>query len=140
MKTKSINKFESLPQDYAGLVMAFMPRSIHDEVDYDNTIEVIDLMAGHELTDDQELYLDTLSTLVEAYEDEHHAIESRGLSPVESLEFLMEQKGATAADIGKLLGDRTLGSKILRGDREIGLTYARTLAKFFGTEVGLFIR
>jgi HTH-type transcriptional regulator/antitoxin HigA len=116
-----------------------MPRAIHDEIDYENTIEVIDALAGYELSDDQEIYLDTLSTLVAVYEDEYHAIESKGLSPVHALKYLMEQNGMTAAELGKLLGERTLGSKILRGERKIGLTYARLLAKRFSVEVGLFI-
>jgi antitoxin component HigA of HigAB toxin-antitoxin module len=45
----------------------------------------------------------------------------------------------TAADLGKVLGERTLGSKILRGERKIGLKYARILARKFGVDVGLFI-
>jgi HTH-type transcriptional regulator / antitoxin HigA len=139
MKTKSGMMFKNLPKDYAGLVMMFMPRAIHDQVDYDNTIEVIDLLAGHDLTDDQELYLDTLSTLVEAYEEEHHAIKTSGLTPLQALKFLMEENDLSAADIGKLLGERTLGSKILLGERKIGLTYAKALARRFAVDVGLFI-
>jgi len=71
-------------------------------------------------------YLDTLSTLVEVYENEHHAIVARGVSPIEALKFLMEEHGMIAADLGTELGDRTLGSKTLRGERKIGLKYAKT--------------
>src|SRR5580692_1704604 len=117
----------------------FMPEAIHDEIDYENTVEVIDRLAGHELSDEQELFLDTLSTLVEVYENEHHAIKTRGMSPIEALRFLMGEHGMTAADLGKILGERTLGSKILRGERKIGLKYARVLARKFGVDVGLFI-
>lgn len=84
MKTATRTKFARLPRDYHGLVTMFMPRALHDEIDYENTVEVIDALAGHELSDDQELYLDTLSTLVEAYESEHHAIKTSGLSPLEA--------------------------------------------------------
>jgi HTH-type transcriptional regulator/antitoxin HigA len=139
MKTTAGTDVEKLPKDYAGLVMSFMPRAIHDRVDYDNTVEVIDVLAGHDLSDDQELYLDTLSTLVEAYEEEHHRIETRGLEPVEALKFLMEEHGMSASDLGKLLGERTLGSKILRGERKIGVKYAKKLAKRFGVELGVFV-
>lgn len=139
MKTNSAMAFKNIPSDYQGLVMMFMPKAIHDEIDYQNTVEVIDALAGHELGDEQELFLDTLSTLVEAYEDEHHAIQTRGLSPIEALKFLMEEHEMTAADLGKLLGERTLGSKILRGDRKIGLKYAKSLARKFGVDASLFI-
>ena len=139
MKTTNAMTFKNMPKDYQGLVMMFMPKAIHDQIDYENTVEVIDALAGHELSDEQELFLDTLSTLVEAYEDEHHALKTSGLSPVEALKFLMEEHGMTAADLGKLLGERTLGSKILRGDRKIGLKYAKSLAKKFRVDLSLFI-
>jgi HTH-type transcriptional regulator/antitoxin HigA len=139
MKTSTIMPFAKIPKNYQGLVMMFMPRAIHDEVDYENTVEVINTLVGHELSADQELFLDTLSTLVEVYEDEHHAIKASGFSPREAVEFLMEEHGMTAADLGKLLGERTLGSKILRGERKIGLKYARALAERFRVDVSLFI-
>ena len=87
MKTTQLSKFENIPADYARLLTMFMPKAIHDEVDYENTVEVIDIMAGHDLNDDQELYLDTLSTLVEAYEESHHEVKSRRLTPLDALEF-----------------------------------------------------
>jgi HTH-type transcriptional regulator/antitoxin HigA len=140
MNTTTTLIFAEMPKDYPGLVMNFMPKAIHDNVDYENTLEVIDTLVGHELTDEQELYLDTLSTLVDAYENEHYAMETHGMSPVEALKFLMEQHDMTADDIGRLLGERTLGSKILRRKRKIGLKYARTLAKKFAVDVSVFIR
>lgn len=139
MKTRTALDFEKMPKDYHGLVMMFMPRSIHDTIDYDNTVEVIDCLAGHELSEDQELFLDTLSTLVEVYENEHHAFTTSRLSSIDALKFLMDEHAMNAADLGKLLGDRTLGSKVLRGDRKIGLKYAKLLAKKFGVDVGVFI-
>jgi HTH-type transcriptional regulator/antitoxin HigA len=131
--------FKKMPKDYKGLLMMYMPKAIHDEVDYENTVEVIDALAGHKLSADQELFLDTLSTLVEVYENEHHAIKSSGLSPLETLKFLLDEHGMLPADLGKLLGERTLGSKILRGERKIGLKYAKRLAEKFGVDVGLFV-
>ena len=76
MNTTTTLIFAEMPKDYPGLVMNFMPKAIHDNVDYENTLEVIDTLVGHELTDEQELYLDTLSTLVDAYENEHYAMET----------------------------------------------------------------
>jgi HTH-type transcriptional regulator / antitoxin HigA len=139
MKITTPMTFSRMPRNYRGLVTMYMPRAIHDQVDYDNTIEIIDALAGHDLTDEQELYLDTLSTLVEAYEEEHHAINTRGLSPLEALKFLLEENDLSVTDLGNLLGERTLGSKILRGERKIGLTYARILAKRFAVDMGVFL-
>jgi len=140
MKTKTGMKFQETPRDYKSLIVMFMPQAIHDEIGYENTIEVIDALAGHDLTKDQEIYLDTLSTLVEAYEDEHHAIKTSGLSPIEAIRFLMEENNSTASDLGAILGERTLGSKILLGQRKVGITYARILAKRFAVDISLFIQ
>lgn len=140
MKQAGTVQFKKMPKDYHGLVMMFMPRAIHDEIDYQNTVEVIDELVGRELSDEQELYLDTLSTLVEVYENEHHAIKTRRLPPAQALNFLMEEHGMITADLGKLLGERTLGSKILRGERKIGLKYAKILARHFAVDVSLFIK
>jgi HTH-type transcriptional regulator/antitoxin HigA len=60
--------FKRLPRTYAGLVAMLPPRPIHDKVDYDNAVEMIDRLAGFDLTADQEDYLDALATFVEAYE------------------------------------------------------------------------
>lgn len=139
MKTAAATDFAKMPKSYQGLVMLFMPRAIHDNIDYENTMDVVDALAGHALSDEQELFLDTLSTLIEAYENEHYAIKTSGLSPLEAVKFLMEEHGMIAADLGKLLGERTLGSKILRGERKIGLKYAKALAERFQVDVGLFI-
>ena len=139
MKTASVMKFKKMPKTYHGLIMMFMPRAIHDEIDYENTVEVIDALIGHELSDEQELFLDTLSTLVEVYENDHHGIKNNGLSPLEAAPVSHGRAWNVATDIGKLLGERTLGSKILRGERKIGLKYAKSLAERFAVDVSLFI-
>ncbi len=45
MKTKSKIRFADLPKDYAGLCRGFLPRRIHDRVDYGNVAEMADAMA-----------------------------------------------------------------------------------------------
>ena len=52
------------------------PQAITDEVQYENTLDLVDrLMASGKLSRGQELYLETLVQLVQAYEAEHHAID-----------------------------------------------------------------
>lgn len=132
-------KFKDLPKTYAKLVAWYAPRPIRNETECQAATGMIDALAGHALNRDQDDYLDLLSTLVEAYDKEHHAIKAGKMTPLEALEYLMEESGMTAADLGKLLGERTLGSKILRGERKIRLTYAKALAMRFCVDIGLFI-
>jgi HTH-type transcriptional regulator/antitoxin HigA len=130
--------FRQMPRDYAGLVRLLPPRPIHDKVDLANATEILDAMAGHDLTPDQEDYLDVLSDLVRKYEDEHSPVRRRGSTPLERLQYLVKQAGMTASDLGRLLGNRGLGSLVLRGRRQLSKTHIRTLAEHFRLDPGYF--
>jgi HTH-type transcriptional regulator/antitoxin HigA len=130
--------FRQMPKDYAGLVRAFPLRPLHDRVDLKNATEIVDAMAGHDLTPDQEDYLDVLSDLVQKYEEAHSPARRRSSTPLERLQYLAEQAGMTASDLGRLLGNRGLGSLILRGHRQLSKTHIRILAEHFRLDPGYF--
>lgn len=128
------------PADYDGLVARFgVPRPIRDEADLENATEAIDALAGFELTDDQADYLDLLSDLVEKYEREHRPFKVRKLTPAEVVHSLMTEHRMTAARLGELLGDRSLASKVLSGQRELSKQHIRTLAEHFRISADLLI-
>jgi HTH-type transcriptional regulator / antitoxin HigA len=131
--------FKRLPRTYAGLVALLPPRPVRDKVDYDNTVEMIDRLAGFDLSPDQEDYLDALSTFVEAYEQRRFTPTDSPMAPLAALKFLMSEHGMTASDLGRLLGNRTLGAAILSGRRGLSKTHIRKLANHFKVEPGLFI-
>ena len=135
--TRSMN-FRQMPREYAGLVRVFPPRPIHDRVDLANATEVIDALAGHDLTPDQEDYLDVLSDLVAKYEESRSPLRRARSTPLERLRYLMEQAGMTASDLGRLLGSRGLGSLVLRGRRQLSKTHIRILAEYFRLDPGYF--
>lgn len=139
MKTASAHRDEP-PRTFDGLVALHAPRPIRDDVDYDNTTEVVDRLAVlRRRTRDQEDYLQTLATLVEAYDREHHAADLSHVRPIDTLRHLMEQHNMTAADLGRLLGTQSVGSKILRGERELSKTHIRTLCDHFKIGPELFL-
>jgi HTH-type transcriptional regulator / antitoxin HigA len=127
------------PKRFDELCRAFPLRPIHDRVDWQNATEVIHALAGHRLNQDQEDYLEALSELVGAYEDKLHAKDLSGLSPLDVLRYLVEQNGLTASSLGDLLGNRSLGSKLLRGERELSKSHIRILAERFGVSAGVFV-
>ena len=128
-----------LPGRFEDLVKIMPPRAIQDEVQYDNTIEMLDRLTSlPHMTKGQEQYLETLFVLVEAYENEHHAI-PEAESPISVLKHLLDSNDMNASQLGTLLGNRSLGSKVLRGDRELSKTHMRILAKRFKVSPAVFM-
>ena len=130
MKTRTLTH-DDIPKSYAQLVGLFMPRPLHDDVDYRNALAVLDAMAGFKMNTDQEDYFEAIATFVEKYEAEHHAIDDAKMTPVELIRSLMEEHGMNESDLGRLLGDRSLGHRILSGQRELSKAHIRVLAEHF---------
>jgi HTH-type transcriptional regulator / antitoxin HigA len=130
----------NMPESYAELTRLMAPRAIHDDIDLENVTEIIDRLAvlDHP-TKDQADYLDTLSTLVAAYEDAQHAIDASRLGPLATLKFLLKEHGLNASDLGRIVGQRQLGSAILRGDRQLSKAHILKLAAHFGVSPSLFL-
>jgi HTH-type transcriptional regulator/antitoxin HigA len=130
MKTRTFTH-NDIPESYAELVGLFMPRPLHDDVDYRNALAMLDAMAGFEMNADQQDYFEAIATFVEKYEAEHHAIDEMKMTPVELLRSIIDEHGMTKSDLGRLLGDRSLGHRILTGQRELSKAHIRILAERF---------
>lgn len=132
-------RFRDLPKRYAALVAMFPPRPIHDDVDLANAAEMIDRLAGFVLNSDQEDYLEAIATFVEAYEAERFPLDDSRLTPLDALKALVAEHGMSASDVGRLLGNRTLGTAILSGRRALSKAHIKKLAEHFKVEPGLFL-
>ncbi len=84
-------------------------------------------------------YLDTLTLLVEACDREHFRLDTRKLTPLDVLKYMMEQSGMRTTDLGQLLGNRGLASLILNGHRSFSKTHIRILADHFKVDPSLFL-
>lgn len=128
-----------LPSRYADLVALHMPRPIHDRVAYDNTVEVIDALAGHALNTDQEDYLELLSQLVETYEAAHLRPYPK-VKGINALKFLLSENQLTGDDLAKLLSvDRSTAYKLLKGTRNLTTEHIRILCERFSVGAELLI-
>jgi HTH-type transcriptional regulator / antitoxin HigA len=136
---KSLPKFKDLPTTYERLVTYYAPRPIGSAAELARATAIVDVLAGHKLNHDQEDYLDLVSTIVSDYEQRHHPVRSGRLTPVEALKVLAEEAGMSASDLGRLLGNRELGSKILRGERGLSLNHIAILAERFAMEPQVFM-
>jgi HTH-type transcriptional regulator / antitoxin HigA len=131
----------SLPTTFAGLVRLMPPMAIGDDVQHQNTVEMIDrLMRIDPLSSGQSTYMETLLELVEAYEARQHSIELSDLTGTRMLRHLMDQSGISAADLAKELGlHPTMGSKIIQGDRRLTWDHAKILGRRFKVNPSLFM-
>jgi antitoxin component HigA of HigAB toxin-antitoxin module len=131
---------EKFPGDFDSLVRLSPPAAIHDDVSYDNTMEVVNKLTSlSDPTEGQLKYLDTLTILVERYEDETEGVMPQGANALAVLRFLMEDRGMSASDIGRILGDRSLGPKILNGDRALSKAHIKVLAKHFNVSPAVLL-
>ena len=142
MATQMRNRTEKLlPTSFNGLVRLMPPMAIRDDVHHQNTVEMIDrLMRIDRLSVDQAKYLETLVELVETYEARCHAIDLTKLSGLRMLKHVMAQSEMTASDLARLLKvHASMGSKILKGERQLTWSHAQLLAAVFKVEPVLFM-
>jgi HTH-type transcriptional regulator/antitoxin HigA len=131
---------DQLPSTFSELCVLHSPRPIRDDIDYDNAVEVLDRLATLATrTRDQEEYLGTLSILVERYDCDHYS-ESATSNPISRLKRLLERHDMSASDLGRILGNRSLGSAILRGDRAISKANALRLGSHFKMSPAAFLQ
>ncbi len=71
--------------------------------------------------------LDILMTLVEAYERRHHPMPPA--DPIAAIEFMMEQRGMTRADLEPIIGSSGRVSEVLNRRRALSVTTIRCLSE-----------
>jgi HTH-type transcriptional regulator/antitoxin HigA len=113
--------------------------TIHNEREYNAAVKRInELLNEIGANEKHPLYslLDTLGTLIHAYEGEHYPIPvSTG---VEVLRFLMDEHGLTQSDLSEI-GSQGVVSEIVNGKRELNVRQIRLLAKKFKVSPAVFV-
>jgi len=115
---------------------------LRSEDDYLRAVEVVDKLAikGEDnLTGAERDQLDVFSALIEVYENMHHPMDLAKLPPIEFLKKLLELSGMSESDLGRLLGERSLGHKILKGERQLSKTHIMKLCDYFKVDAGAFL-
>lgn len=113
--------------------------TIRDEGEYNAAVERMNELIDEIGTDESHpLYslMDTLGTLIQAYEEEHYPIpEAKG---AEVLRFLMDEHKLTQSDLSEV-GSQGVVSEILNGKRELNIRQIRLLAKRFNVSTAAFV-
>jgi len=111
---------------------------VRNEADHRRALARIEaLMDAANLTAEQGDELDALVTLVSAYEDKHFPI--RDATPIQVIEFMMDQRGLTRKDLEPMIGSRARVSEVLSGKRKLTLAMIRALSSEWGISADLLV-
>ena len=113
--------------------------SIRDEEEYDKAIATLNTLIDEVGTNEQHpLYelLDTLGTVIHAYEEKHYPIPE--CSGVDVLKFLMEEHQLEPSDLSAL-GPPDIVLAILKGERDLTVTHIHALAEMFQVSPSVFV-
>jgi HTH-type transcriptional regulator/antitoxin HigA len=137
-RTSSRAVYGKTEDRFLELIRRFPLRPLRTDADLDAAVAVVDsLLDQPALSAPEQDYLDVLSDLIEAYEAE--AVPIKPVGDADMLRFLIEQKGATQAEVAKKSGiaESTI-SEVLAGKRKLNRLQIGKLARYFHVGPGAF--
>jgi HTH-type transcriptional regulator/antitoxin HigA len=119
-------------------IVANIIRPIRNEADHKAALarleEIWDPEPGTAAADEFEV----LGVLVEDYERQH--IDIPDPTPLEAIQFRMEQGGHTRKDLERLLGSRARVAEVLKGTRGLSIEMVRALHEEWGIPADILIK
>jgi len=100
-------------------------RPIKNEEDYTQALSYIESLMDAQPDTPQMDELEVLTTLVEAYEEQHYKMEAP--DPIEAIKFRMEQEGLKQKDLISMVGSKSRVSEILNKKRKLTIEMIRNL-------------
>lgn len=129
----------SLEPSYWALVKAFPLTKIRDDAHLHQALQVLDGLMSRRRDHGEEVYLDALAVLVEAYEADLPGFDAAALPDL--LHVLMESNGDTQTTLAAKAGvAKSLISELLQGKRKITLQTARKIAKAYALPVAVLLQ
>ncbi len=113
-------------------------RSLKTEMDHKEALREIEHLFDASPETPEGDRLDVLTLLVEAYEQQHHAILPP--DPVVALEYYMESRGLTRRDLEPYLGSRARVAEVLNRRRGLTIEMIRRLHDGLGISAEVLIR
>jgi HTH-type transcriptional regulator/antitoxin HigA len=113
--------------------------TIRTERDYDRAVKLLNELLDEIGTNERHplySFMDTLGTLIEAYEAKHHPIPAS--SGAEMLRYFMVEHGLSQADLSEI-GSQGVVSEVLNGKRDLNIRQVRALAQRFRVSPAVFI-
>lgn len=83
--------------------------------------------------------LEMLSLLVEDYDTRNNPIDDADLSPRDVVEFMLDQKGMTRADLAEIMGGRSRVSDFFNGKRDLSKSQIEAIRNVLGIPADLLL-
>jgi HTH-type transcriptional regulator / antitoxin HigA len=116
--------------------MAIKP--IRSEADYQRALRRVERLRDSPKNSARTDELDILATLIEAYERRRYLIDFP--SPVEAIEFRLEQLGKDTRALIGIIGQRPRVSEVMHGKRPLSINMIRNLHQKLGIPAEVLIR
>jgi len=113
-------------------------RPIKTEADYQAALAEIERLFGAAPNTPEGDRLDVLTTLVQAYEEQHYYIPAP--DPVEAIKYYMESRGLSRGDLEPYIGSRTRVADVLNRKRSLTLDMIRRLNTGLGIPADVLIQ
>ena len=114
-------------------------RPIHTKKEHEAALKALKtIMRVPNRNSDQNDYIKQLANTIADYEAQKYRDQIEH-DPVGNLKFLTEQHNMSSSDLGRLLGNRSLGSLILNGHRNLSKDHIRKLSKHFHVNPSVFL-
>ncbi len=122
---------------YAELLAATAPKVIRSESENEHYIAALDgLEQKPKLSREEKELADLLTLLIEDFEEKHYQLPRA--TPLEALQFLMEQRGLRQKDLVEIFGARSTVSQVLSGQRELTKGQISRLSEYFRVSPEIF--
>lgn len=113
-------------------------RPIKSDADYRASLEEAERLWDAEPGTPDGDRVELLSTLIEAYEAQHHPIPAP--DPIAAIAFMMEQKGLSRRDLEPAIGSRGRVSEILTRKRPLTLPMVRALSALLNIPTDVLVQ
>ena len=128
---------------YFRLIREFPLRPLRREADIEAAnrvaLKLVASVPEEEMDSGARDYLDALSVLIQDAEREMTAALARKVGAVELLKHLMEERGMSVSDLGRVIGSQPAASLVLADKRSVSRPQMRKLAEYFGLSPAAFM-
>lgn len=123
---------------YSKLLARVSPKVIRSEQENEHFLEMLSGLdsRGSRLSKEEKELAELLTLLIEDFGDRHYALPKA--SPLEVLQFLMEQQNLRQADLLDVFKARSIASEVLGGKRELTKEHIRRLSERFHVSPEVF--